>query len=95
MEQQYELIKNDALQQFEFNIKGYTPLIEFVMIPDGDVFLTHTEVPMSLAGQGVGTQLVKETLEYLDENNLRVVPLCPFVASYIQKHPEWEKIVVH
>lgn len=95
MEQQYELIRNDALQQFEFNIKGYSPLIEFVQVPDGEVFLTHTEVPMSLAGQGIGTLLVKETLEYIDENGLRLVPLCPFVASYIQKHPEWEKIVVH
>lgn len=94
MEENYQLIDNKAHQQFELDIKGYTPLIEYYINPEGNVFLTHTEVPMQLEGKGIGSTLVKKTLENIEQRKLHVVPMCPFVAAYIKKHPEWMRIVV-
>jgi hypothetical protein len=36
---------------------------------------------------------VEKTLHYLEENNLKLVPLCPFVAAYVKKHPEWKRLL--
>lgn len=54
----------------------------------------HTEVPASLGGKGVGSQLAEKALADIERQGLRLVPLCPFVAGYIHKHPEWKRIVM-
>jgi predicted GNAT family acetyltransferase len=61
---------------------------------DGDRMLfTHTGVPHELQGRGIGGALVKAGLDYAAENKLRVVPMCSFVAAYINRHPEYQKLV--
>ena len=54
----------------------------------GAVVLVHTEVAPSAEGQGVGGRLVAGALEDIRSRGLRVVPVCPFVAAYIRRHPE-------
>lgn len=53
----------------------------------GTITFTHTDVPEALAGRGVGSKLARAALEYARTEKLRVVPLCPFIAAYIRKHP--------
>jgi hypothetical protein len=48
--------------------------------------LTHTEVNPDLEGQGVGSALVKFALEDIETRRLYLVPMCPFVAAYVQRH---------
>lgn len=56
---------------------------------EGDrLVLTHTEVGDEYAGQGLGSVLVRETLAAARRNAEQVVPLCPFVAEYLRRHPE-------
>lgn len=50
--------------------------------------LTHTEVPKSLAGGGIGSALVKGALDHARSIGVNVIPRCPFVAAYIRRHPE-------
>ena len=61
---------------------------------NGEIYLTHTEVPSALEGKGVGSSLVRLALEDIERQQLRLVPLCPFVAGYVQKHPEWKRLVM-
>ena len=68
--------------------------IEYIKTPNGEIYLTHTEVPRALGGKGIGSQLVEKTLKDIEQKDLRLVPLCPFVAGYIHKHPEWRRIVM-
>ena len=83
---------NEAESQFEFQIGDQTALIEFAI--EGDkIYLTHTEVPESLSGKGVGSELVKQTLQHIKKQNLTVMPLCSFVAKYIDNHPEWHSLL--
>jgi len=37
--------------------------------------------------------LVEGVLEYAERNNLKIVPLCPFVAAYVNRHPTWQRAV--
>lgn len=90
----YKLIDNAEKHQYEFHIDGLVPRIEYILSKNGEIYLTHTEVPSALEGKGVASQLVLKTLEDIERRNLRLVPLCPFVAAYIQRHPEWKRVVM-
>ena len=90
----YKLIDNVALHQYEFRIGDLIPRIEYIKTKNGEIYLTHTEVPSALEGKGVGSSLVRLALEDIDRQQLRLVPLCPFVAGYVQKHPEWKRLVM-
>ncbi len=45
-----------------------------------------------LEGSGVGESLARTGLEWARERELRVVPVCPFVAAYVRRHPEYEAL---
>ena len=90
----YELINNTENKQYEFHIEGYIPLIQYIISNNNEIYLVHTEVPVEIEGQGIGSQLVEQVLEDIEHKQLRLVPLCPFVAGYIRKHPEWKRIVI-
>ena len=57
------------------------------------IYFIHTEVPPALEGKGVGGELAKAGLDYARANNLKVVARCPFVASYVKRHPEYGDLV--
>ncbi|MCD8092163.1 MAG: N-acetyltransferase [Bacteroides sp.] len=94
MTEDYELIGNKERRQYEFHIEKYTPRIEYIKSSNGEIYLTHTEVPPALNGRGIGSLLVEKSLKDIEDQGLRLVPLCPFVAAYIHKHPEWKRIVL-
>jgi predicted GNAT family acetyltransferase len=57
------------------------------------VTFIHTVVDDAFEGHGVGSTLVKAALDAVREEGVRVVPRCPFVASYIERHPEYADLV--
>lgn len=59
----------------------------------GRHFFVHTEVDDEHTGRGLGTALVKGALDDVRAAGGAVVPLCPLVASYIKRHPEYEDLV--
>ncbi|MEX0273036.1 MAG: GNAT family N-acetyltransferase [Flavobacteriaceae bacterium] len=89
----YQLTNNNEAKQYEFHVDGTVPKIEYIKAKD-KIYLTHTEVPKGLEGRGIGSALVKQALEDIEKNGETLVPLCPFVALYIKRHPEWKKLVL-
>lgn len=90
----YELTDNTNDNQYEFHIGGYLAKIEYIKTNNGEIYLTHTEVPVELEGKGIGSQLAEKVLNDIERQGLRLVPLCPFVAGYIKKHPDWKRLVM-
>jgi predicted GNAT family acetyltransferase len=84
---------NEELSQFEMDFDGKKALVGFKKETDGTLNLVHTEVPPEFEGKGVGSQLVKQTLEQIKTTNKKIIPSCPFVAAYIKRHPEYESLV--
>ena len=74
-------------------VDGKLSIVQYQQVDDETLALTHTEVDPSLEGQGVGSHLVTGLLEYVERNNLKIVPLCPFVAVYLKRHPDWNRVV--
>ena len=85
---------NESTNRFELNIDDSVAFIEY-KLSDNILFLIHTEVPTSLEGKGVGSAIVSKTLEYAKENGYKIVPFCPFVKTYLKRHPEWNDIIYH
>ena len=55
----------------------------------------HAYTERNLLQKAAGSEeQLKEALADIERQGLRLVPLCPFVAGYIHKHPEWKRIVM-
>jgi predicted GNAT family acetyltransferase len=79
--------------RFELEEMGETAYLEFDLDSAGWITLLHTEVPEALRGRGIAGELAKTGLEYARDNQLKVDVVCPLVANYISKHPEFEPLV--
>ena len=88
-----ELSINPAAQHYEAKQGGN--VVAFIEYRDDSSArsLTHTKVNENLEGQGIGSQLVKFALEEIKSSGSSLVPLCPFVAVYIQRHREYAELV--
>ncbi len=60
--------------------------------PPGLAFV-HTEIDDRFEGQGLGSHLISFALDDARSRGLSVLPFCPFVRSYIQRHPEYLDLV--
>src|SRR3954470_12452315 len=59
----------------------------------GDVrVFTHTEVFDAYEGKGVASVLVRGALEDVRRNGRSVIPVCRFVRSYIERHPDYASL---
>jgi predicted GNAT family acetyltransferase/glutaredoxin len=60
---------------------------------NGRIAFLHTEVDEAHEGQGFASRLARDALEDARRQGLEVVPLCPYIAGYIDRHPEYEDLV--
>lgn len=95
MEIQYTLVDNKEFNRFEFrDSEGLlVPRIEYVIAPHGILYLTHTRVPTELEGRGIASALVGAVFRELERRRVKIVPVCPYIVAYLQRHPEWERLV--
>jgi uncharacterized protein len=79
--------------RFELERDGHVATLLYTLA--GHVLgLVETEVPEALHGTGTGSALVKSALDYARQQHLKVDVTCPFVAGYVQKHPEYADMVL-
>lgn len=86
------LYKNEENHRFEIIFEGHKAFIDYKERP-GKITLIHTEVEPELEGKGAATTVIEKTLEYIEQHNYKLVPLCPLVFAYIKRHSEWKRIV--
>jgi uncharacterized protein len=92
--EQVTLRNNELSKQFEWKIEDKLVKIVYDFSSDGKrIFLTHTEAHPSLQGTGAASLLIKSVLDYIEGKGWKLVPLCPYVQSYIKKHPEYRKLL--
>lgn len=63
------------------------------LMRDGRHIFTHTEIDDAFSGEGLASRLTKFALDDVRDRGGQVVPLCPFFAAYIQRHPDYEDLV--
>jgi hypothetical protein len=84
--------QNAVLNRFEMDVAGGTTLASY-RLADGVMTFTHTEVPAPLRGRGIGSQMMHAVLRNVRAQGLRVIPRCPFVAGFIDRHPAYADLL--
>jgi uncharacterized protein len=87
-----EVQDNPARNRFETTIEGHTAMIEYKLRP-GVITVLHTEVPEELEGRGIASTMTRFVLQFIATHKLQLVPLCPYMCSYLKKHPEYQHLV--
>ena len=88
-----EVIDNPEASRFELRLGGRLIGIAAYRRRNGSLALTHTHIQEEREGQGFGSVLAAGVLAEAARNGLQITPLCPFIASYIEQHPEYERLV--
>ncbi len=87
-----EVINNVEAHNFELLVNGRKSFIDY-QEKGNKLYLLHTEVPKEMEGKGIATALVEKTFHYIEEHQLKIVPLCAYIQFYLKRHPEWNRIV--
>lgn len=88
-----EVRNNEAESRFE--VSGLEGLAElrYRTLRNGTLVLAHTEVPPAMAGRGVAGRLARAALDLARTRGVQVVVLCPYVTTFIKRHPEYQDLV--
>ena len=89
--EQHVVEHNKAREQFELRRNGHTAELVYRM-RGNTMYFMHTWVPEAINGKGVAVRLTRAGLEHARNNGLKIAILCPFVATYVERHPEYKEL---
>jgi predicted GNAT family acetyltransferase len=87
---------HDAPDQHRFEAvdeSGQVAGVAVYVRHDDRVVITHTVVDDAFEGRGVGSALARSALDAIRAEGLTVDPQCPFVRSWIERHPDYADLV--
>lgn len=87
------VVHDPIARQFRVGAGADAAVLQYRASPGRITFL-HTEVPEAYRGRGIAGKLARTGLEHAKQEGLGVVAFCPFVRSYLEKHPEYQSLVV-
>jgi len=82
-----EITRNAASQRFESKVDGLLCRCDYRM-HGNTMMLVHTEVPPQLEGRGIASLLVRAAFEHAKQNGMDVLPVCSYVRTWVERHPE-------
>jgi uncharacterized protein len=90
-----DVTDNSERQRYELRVDGELAGFAQYARRGGKIMFVHTEVDDRFEGQGLGSTLAKGALDDVRRRGIPVVPVCPFIAAYIERHPEYNDLVDH
>lgn len=82
-----KIVNNEDLKRFEYHENGEIAVLTYRFYKK-DIAFTHTIVPPSISGKGIGSALAAYAFDYAEKIDKKVMIYCPFVGAYLKKHPE-------
>jgi predicted GNAT family acetyltransferase len=91
------LTLHNNLERQRYEAKEGTEVVAFAEYRPvaNAVMFTHTEVDEKREGQGIGSRLIRFALEEVRAKGQSAIPMCPFVAAFIQRHLDEYLELVH
>jgi uncharacterized protein len=86
------LRNNAALSRYELDLEGGLAFAVYRASP-GIVTIVHSEVPAAIRGSGAGSAFVRQVLEEVRRQGLKVVPECGFVRAFMARNPEFNGLL--
>jgi predicted GNAT family acetyltransferase len=81
-------------QRFVVEAAGGTGVIRYRELAGRVLDFNHTFVPPALRGGGIASRLTEHALDYARAHGYRVIASCPFVATFIERHPRHRDLLV-
>jgi uncharacterized protein len=79
--------------RFELERDGHVASLQYTVA--GRVLaLHHTEIPEALRGSGIASTLAQTALDWARDHHMKVDVVCPFVAAFLESHPEYSNLVL-
>lgn len=89
------VVENPQEHRFELALEGDDIAAAYYRIDEnGNVVLTHTEVPYEYGGRGIGTRLAMGTFDLIRASGRKAVLKCSFMARFYTTHRNYDDIVV-
>ena len=86
------VVDNPGKSRFELEEQGLVAFADYRLQGDRRV-IPHVEAPPALRGTGAAGRLMAGMLAAVRERGLKVVPVCPYAAAYIQRHAEYQDLL--
>ena len=83
---------NTSKQRFEIQIEEEFGYIDYRFYK-GNLAFMHTFIPEAERGKGTAAALAKFGLEYAKKEKLNIMLYCPFIASFVRRHPEYNDLI--
>jgi predicted GNAT family acetyltransferase len=88
-----EVRDNPAKRRYEVEADGeLAGFITYRERPNA-IELVHTQVEDAFEGKGIGSKLVQRTLDDIRARGLTLIPTCPFVKAFLERHTEYQDLV--
>lgn len=94
MNEQVQLKINDKNGFFYIDVNAkHEAVMTFVFAGTDKIIIDHTEVNPGNEGKGFGKKMLTKAVEYARENNIKIIPLCPFAKSVFDKVFEFRDVL--
>lgn len=90
-----EILHDPGGRRFYFSLPEGSGELTYEEPDPGVVELDHTWVDPQIRGHGYADLLARAALAWARAEGKRVVPLCPFVHHYIDRHPTEKELLRH
>ncbi len=90
---EYKVSHNKSASKFFTINEGKESVLEYIMVNSNTMNMIHTFVPVELRGRQIAASLVKAGLDFAEENNLKVIPSCSYVRTYINRNNKFKKLI--
>lgn len=87
-----EIRDNADRHQYELPVEDDVAVVTYNLSAP-NLMITETLVPERLEGRGIASRLAGHVLADAKARELLILPVCPFFAAYLQKHPEHADVV--
>lgn len=88
-----EVRDNQVEDRFELFAQGVPAGVLAYEVRNENVALVHTEIDPDFQGRGMGSELIGHALDQIRASGRGVLPVCPFVLTFLQRHPEYVDLV--
>ena|SRR6218665_2224238 len=92
MEVQHHRGATNGVFYIEDNAKQIATMT-YVFRNEKTFIIEHTIVDPAYEGKGLGKQLVKAAVNFARENDLKIIPLCPFAKAIFDRVPEFADVL--
>ncbi len=90
---QHDVEHREQEGRFVVSELGHEAYLEYHELQDGTLDYAHTFTPNEIRGRGIATAIIREALDWAMATKKRVLPSCPFVNTYIDRHGEYKAVL--